>query len=105
MRQSFHPFQLAKTFLGLTFACTLVLAQPTTNLVVAQEADAEAEAEAEESELGALDFGPLEADLSEFVKSKKRLVQLGKAFFWDMQVGSDGRTACATCHFHAGVDV
>ena len=29
---------------------------------------------------------------------------LGKALFWDMQVGSDGVQACATCHFHAGVD-
>lgn len=30
--------------------------------------------------------------------------RLGKAFFWDVQVGGDGQTACATCHFHAGVD-
>lgn len=29
---------------------------------------------------------------------------LGKALFWDMQVGSDGVQACASCHFHAGVD-
>jgi cytochrome c peroxidase len=29
---------------------------------------------------------------------------LGKALFWDMQVGSDGIQSCATCHFHAGVD-
>ena len=29
---------------------------------------------------------------------------LGKALFWDMQVGSDGIQACASCHFHAGVD-
>src|SRR4051812_35203651 len=28
---------------------------------------------------------------------------LGKAFFWDMQVGSDGQ-ACGSCHFHAGAD-
>ena len=28
---------------------------------------------------------------------------LGKALFWDMNVGSDG-TACATCHYHAGAD-
>jgi cytochrome c peroxidase len=28
---------------------------------------------------------------------------LGKALFWDQQVGSDG-TACASCHFHAGAD-
>ena len=31
-------------------------------------------------------------------------IQLGKALFWDMQVGSDGVQACATCHFHAGAD-
>ncbi|MBI4498247.1 MAG: hypothetical protein HY689_10145 [Chloroflexi bacterium] len=31
-------------------------------------------------------------------------VQLGKAFFWEEQVGSDDRVACATCHFSAGVD-
>ena len=30
-------------------------------------------------------------------------IQLGKALFWDMNVGSDGM-ACATCHFHAGSD-
>jgi cytochrome c peroxidase len=29
---------------------------------------------------------------------------LGKAFFWEMQFGSDGKTACATCHFNAGAD-
>jgi cytochrome c peroxidase len=29
---------------------------------------------------------------------------LGKALFWDMQIGSDGIQACGSCHFHAGVD-
>lgn len=29
---------------------------------------------------------------------------LGKALFWDQQVGSDGM-ACASCHYHAGADV
>lgn len=28
---------------------------------------------------------------------------LGKALFWDQQVGSD-KQACASCHFHAGAD-
>lgn len=31
-------------------------------------------------------------------------VRLGKAFFWDMQAGSDGQQACASCHFHGGAD-
>src|SRR5213593_2538931 len=31
-------------------------------------------------------------------------VRLGKALFWDIQVGGDGQIACATCHFHNGAD-
>ena len=31
-------------------------------------------------------------------------IALGKALFWDMQVGSDGVQSCGSCHFHAGVD-
>src|SRR4051794_16857890 len=31
-------------------------------------------------------------------------VRLGKALFWDIQTGGDGRTACASCHFLAGAD-
>ena len=30
---------------------------------------------------------------------------LGKALFWDMQIGSDSVQACGTCHFQSGVDV
>ena len=30
-------------------------------------------------------------------------IALGKALFWDVNVGSDGM-ACASCHFHAGSD-
>jgi cytochrome c peroxidase len=36
-------------------------------------------------------------------RARESLVVLGKALFWDMQVGSDGQ-ACASCHFHAGAD-
>ncbi len=42
--------------------------------------------------------------LATYVKDGAALVALGKALFWDMQAGSDGQTACATCHFHAGAD-
>ncbi|MGI9260804.1 MAG: cytochrome c peroxidase [Woeseiaceae bacterium] len=38
-----------------------------------------------------------------YVKDLAAAVTLGKALFWDMQVGSDG-VACATCHYHAGAD-
>lgn len=47
---------------------------------------------------------PLPADLGKYIASRERAIALGKALFWDMQVGSDGRTACATCHWHAGAD-
>lgn len=57
------------------------------------------------------DFGPLNisstplpSNLSEFVLDMDRAIELGKAFFWDMQSGSDGLTACATCHYSAGSD-
>lgn len=41
--------------------------------------------------------------LDAIVADEAVLVQLGKALFWDMQVGSDGQ-ACASCHFSAGAD-
>lgn len=47
---------------------------------------------------------PKPGDLARYVRDETALVALGKAFFWDMQAGSDGTTACATCHFHAGAD-
>lgn len=47
---------------------------------------------------------PEPTGLNEYVRDKAALVALGKVFFWDMQAGSDGVTACATCHFHAGAD-
>ena len=31
-------------------------------------------------------------------------IRLGKALFWDTQIGGDGQVACATCHFHGGAD-
>jgi cytochrome c peroxidase len=31
-------------------------------------------------------------------------VRLGKALFWDQQLGSDGVQSCASCHYQAGVD-
>ena len=44
------------------------------------------------------------SNLAEFVADKAAAARLGKALFWDMQLGSDGKTACASCHFQAGAD-
>jgi cytochrome c peroxidase len=48
--------------------------------------------------------GPTAAELANLIKDKNAAIALGKAFFWEMQFGSDGKTACATCHFNAGAD-
>ena len=38
-----------------------------------------------------------------YIRDEAAAVQLGKSFYWDMQMGSNG-VACATCHYHAGAD-
>ncbi|MEH1832937.1 MAG: cytochrome c peroxidase [Nostoc sp.] len=43
-------------------------------------------------------------NLGDFVQNKVAAIKLGKTLFWDIQVGSDGLTSCASCHFHAGAD-
>jgi len=52
------------------------------------------------------DLAELEIPINEedFFANRPAAEVLGKALFWDMQVGSDGVQACGTCHFHAGVD-
>ncbi len=47
---------------------------------------------------------PKPSDLDRYVRDEKALVVLGKALFWDVQLSSDSRVACASCHFHAGAD-
>ena len=47
---------------------------------------------------------PRPTQLNQFVQDEDALVVLGKALFWDVAVGSDMLTACASCHGHAGID-
>lgn len=47
---------------------------------------------------------PEPSNLRDFVRNRARAIALGKAFFWDMQIGADGVQACASCHFRAGAD-
>ena len=46
---------------------------------------------------------PPVAGIGTFIRDRKAAVALGKALFWDANVGSDGN-ACASCHFAAGAD-
>ena len=47
---------------------------------------------------------PEPPNLDEFIQDRTKAIELGKALFWDMQVGSDNKTACGSCHFDAGAD-
>jgi cytochrome c peroxidase len=47
---------------------------------------------------------PEPTGLATYVRNRAAAIALGKALFWDMQVGSDGVVACASCHFRAGAD-
>ena len=49
-------------------------------------------------------FEPLLPETDGIVRDEEWLVALGKALFWDVNVGSDG-VACATCHFAGGADI
>ena len=48
--------------------------------------------------------GPSQDVLNEYIVDKTAAIQLGKALFWDIRVGSDNKTACASCHSSAGAD-
>ncbi|MBI4871626.1 MAG: VCBS repeat-containing protein [Candidatus Riflebacteria bacterium] len=48
---------------------------------------------------------PTPPSLATFVRDQTAAIKLGKALFWDMQVGSDGVQACASCHYQAGADI
>ena len=47
----------------------------------------------------------LRVDLVNYISDLNAAIQLGKAFFWEMQAGSDNKVACATCHFQGGGDI
>src|SRR6185295_812761 len=47
---------------------------------------------------------PRPTTLGDYVRDEAAAIRLGKALFFDMQAGSDGVVACATCHFQAGAD-
>src|SRR5262245_51890116 len=46
---------------------------------------------------------PTMVNLDTFIANKQKAIELGKAFFWETAIGSDGQ-ACASCHFNAGAD-
>ena len=55
-------------------------------------------------ELGPLSSVAVPTPIGGDIVDQAAAVRLGKALFWDIQLGGDGQTACATCHFHGGAD-
>ncbi len=53
---------------------------------------------------GLLPPAPPPAAYNAIVLNPAVLLTLGKALFWDTQVGNGNHQACASCHFHAGAD-
>jgi cytochrome c peroxidase len=53
---------------------------------------------------GLLPPAPPPAAYNAIVLNPAVLLTLGKALFWDVQVGNGNHQACASCHFHAGAD-
>jgi cytochrome c peroxidase len=49
-------------------------------------------------------FGTATAYAQRKEAARLEAMRLGKALFWDQQVGSDAVQACGSCHFHAGAD-
>ena len=86
--------------MSLAFAAALLLAAVLLPGIAAREAQAQV---APSSSLKTVPV-PEPVNLARFVKDKEAAIRLGKALFWDMQLGSDGLMACASCHFHAGTD-
>jgi cytochrome c peroxidase len=47
---------------------------------------------------------PIPQPIGGHIVDRAAAVRLGKAFFWDIQAGSDGQVACGTCHASGGAD-
>jgi cytochrome c peroxidase len=41
---------------------------------------------------------------NDYIRNRDAAQVLGKAIFWDQQLGSDSVQSCGSCHFHAGAD-
>jgi cytochrome c peroxidase len=78
----------------------------TATLALGQTAQASALARSDGGDQKPLSAVPVPRpnNLRDFVKDDAKAIALGKALFWESQVGGDGIQACATCHFSAGAD-
>jgi cytochrome c peroxidase len=95
--------ETGSTLLYLLLACALIIAATFASGHPAAAASPETSALLPSLRSIAVP-GLRSEELAGMVKDKKAAIQLGKALFWETRVGSDNKTACASCHFHAGAD-
>lgn len=122
----FHSFRfLAPALFASAFAALLPACSPATAVAEAPETTDDAEEVGEVASaamlaerdallndlhdlpifsLKPLAQEPVPQPVGAHIKDQAAAIRLGKALFWDVQAGSDGQTACASCHFHAGAD-
>ncbi len=104
MRSTLRMSALFVAGAGLTLAVTTLLAQaPPDTIPRVPNPPLATDLASLPGDLRAVQV-PVPSNLGDFVKDPVMAVALGKALFWDMQVGSDGVQACASCHFRAGAD-
>lgn len=96
---------LKPMLVGASSALMLAMAFPSVSWAQFVTRSTSSDAELRGIAPGALEESAIPSiDVSPYVANNDWLELLGKAFFWDVQAGGDGLTACASCHFHAGAD-
>ncbi len=105
MRSTLRTVALFWTLVAFTLAVTTLLAQTPPDATIPRVPNPPLSSDLANlpGDLRAVQV-PTPSNLGDFVKDPVMAVALGKALFWDMQVGSDGVQACASCHFRAGAD-
>jgi len=101
----------ASTILSLTAAAADGTFSPVATEIYVVTTPTQARPGASGEAVGRPEIGPLgrvpvpmPSRLHLYVKDRHAAIALGKALFWDQQVGGDGLQACASCHFSAGAD-
>src|SRR4028119_1221574 len=99
-------FQLVARLLKRTSHLMAIATVVTVAILAGHTASAQVPSRPPSIPLASLKPAPVPEppNLAEFVKDRPAAIALGKALFWDMQVGTNGSQSCASCHFHAGVD-
>ena len=99
-------FQLVARLLKRTSHLMAIATVVTVAILAGHTASAQVPPRPPSIPLASLKTAPVPEppNLGEFVKDRPAAIALGKALFWDMQVGTNGSQSCASCHFHAGVD-